>query len=245
MYLLMRWICMLGVALAAEASIMNHSETKPLVIVLMGPPGAGKGTHAGPLSAHMGLPHISTGDLFRENIRNQTELGKKAKEFIDQGKLVPDALVLDMLFDRVSREDCKQGYILDGFPRTLDQAKALDQKLQNKPTVINFQLCDEDVIARISGRIACKDCGRPHHKQFDPPKKEGVCDGCGGALYQRDDDFAAVVKKRLEVYRAQTMPLIEYYARQKGVLKEINSQQAKDVVFHNVLDSLPMQTAAK
>lgn len=210
----------------------------PFVIVLMGPPGAGKGTHAGPLSAQLGLPHISTGDLFRENIRNQTKLGKIAKGFIDQGQLVPDELVLDMLFERVAKEDCSQGYILDGTPRTLTQARVLDQKLEGRLIVLNFHLDDAEIIRRLSGRIACKNCGRPFHRQFELPKKEGTCDSCNGPLYQRDDDNEATVRKRLEVYRAQTLPLIEYYARQKGVLKEVNSHQEKDAVFQDVLEAL-------
>ncbi len=217
---------------------MDSSESKPLVVVLMGPPGAGKGTHAGPLSEHLGLPHISTGDLFRENIRSQTALGQKAKQFIDQGQLVPDDLVLDMLFERVA--ECKGGYILDGCPRTLYQAAALDRKVQghNRLIVLNFQIRDEELVRRLSGRLSCKGCGKTCHKQFAPPKRDGVCDSCSGALYQREDDQEAVIQKRLEVYRKQTLPLIEYYGRQKEVLKEINSEQKKDLVFSDVLEAL-------
>lgn len=245
-----RWmglICMVGAMLTGDVFAFSRPENKPAVVILMGPPGAGKGTHAGPLSEHLGLPHISTGDLFRENIRNQTPLGQKAKTFMDQGQLVPDELVLDMLFDRVSKEDCKHGYILDGFPRTLPQAKALDQRLNARHNVIalNFQLEDRAIIERITGRIACKQCGKPYHKIYDLPKKEGVCDTCGGALYQRDDDKEEIVRKRLEVYRAQTAPLIEYYAKQKGVLREIDSKNTKEHVFHDVLDAVPLPALAK
>lgn len=238
-------IVMLGVLLAGEAMALNRSENKPMVVILMGPPGAGKGTHAGPLSNHLHLPHISTGDLFRENIRNQTPLGVKAKGYMDQGNLVPDELVLDMLFDRVAKEDCKNGYILDGFPRTIAQAKALDQRLKghNRVIALNFNLPDEMIIERVSGRIACKNCGRPYHKKYDPPKQELVCDGCKGAIIQRDDDKEEIIRKRLEVYRAQTQPLIDYYAKQKEVLREIDSRKEKSQVFHDVLDAMPMALA--
>lgn len=218
-----------------------------MVIILMGPPGAGKGTHAGPLSQYLGLPHISTGDLFRENIRKQTLLGQKAKSYMDKGHLVPDELVLDMLFDRVSREDCKRGYILDGFPRTIPQAQALDQRIQRDSRVValNFHLVDPVIVERITGRIACKDCGRPFHKKYDPPQQEMICDGCGGKLYQRDDDKEEVIRKRLEVYRIQTEPLIAHYSRQQDVLRHIDSQKGKEQVFHDVLDSLPLAPALK
>lgn len=233
-------VFMLGVLIAGEAFSMNRLESKPLVIILMGPPGAGKGTHAGPLSQHLSLPHISTGDLLRENIRKETSLGLKAKGFMDQGNLVPDKLVLDILFDRVSQSDCKNGYILDGFPRTEPQAKALDQQIQKHHRVIalNFNLSDAAIIERVTGRIACKGCGRPYHKKFDPPQKEMVCDSCNGLLIQRDDDKEEVIKKRLEVYRLQTEPLIRHYASQK-VLREINSQNGKEQVFHDVLEAVP------
>jgi len=218
----------------------------PLVVILMGPPGAGKGTHAGPLSEQLGLPHISTGDLFREHIRSQSTLGIQAKSFMDKGNLVPDVLVLDMLFDRVSKVDCKNGYILDGFPRTMPQAKELDQRLgsRNRIIALNFNLPDSTIIERVIGRIACKNCGRPFHKKFDPPKIEKVCDNCSGPLHQRDDDKEEIIRKRLEVYRVQTEPLINYYAKQKSVLKEINSQNAKAQVFHDVMEALPSTPTA-
>ncbi len=239
-----RWIgliFMLSALLAGNAFAMNRTETKPLVVILMGPPGAGKGTHAAPLSEHLGLPHISTGDLFREHIRNQTSLGQQAKSYMDKGHLVPDSLVLDMLFNRVSKEDCKAGYLLDGFPRTLAQAKNLDDRLKNQHAVIalNFKIDDESVIERISGRIACKDCGRPYHKTFDPPKDLKICDHCGGPLYQRDDDKEEIIRQRLEVYRSQTQPLIEYYAKKNNTLREIDSENTKEKVFQDILEALP------
>ncbi len=237
---------MLGLLISGRATTAVHPENKPLVVILMGPPGAGKGTHAVPLSQQLGIPHISTGDLFRENIRAQTSLGNKAKKYMDKGQLVPDELVLDMLFDRVSHPDCKGGYILDGFPRTLAQAKVLDQRLaeQHQVVVLNFNLSDPMIIERVTGRIACKNCGRPYHKRFDPPKQESVCDQCHGKLIQRDDDREEIIRKRLEVYRIQTEPLIQYYAQQKGALKEIDSRGAKEQVFQQVLDSLPPLSTA-
>lgn len=216
----------------------------PLVIILMGPPGAGKGTHAGPLSRHLGLPHISTGDLFRENIRNQTPLGKKAKGFIDLGQLVPDSLVLDMLFDRVDLPDCKNGYILDGFPRTIPQAIEFDRRLKNtKVIALNFNLDDAIIIERITGRIACKQCGRPYHRKYDPPKKAMTCE-CGGPLFQRDDDREEIIKKRLEVYRLQTAPLIAHYTNQK-IVTEIDSQKEKHLVLQDVIDALPLVVSSR
>lgn len=210
-----------------------------LVVILMGPPGAGKGTHAGPLSKHLGLPHISTGDLFRENIRNQTPLGLKAKAYMDFGNLVPDELVLHMLLDRVARPDCAHGYILDGFPRNLAQAKILNVRIEHERVVaLNFNVPDAVIIERVTGRIACKKCGRPYHKQYDPPTHESVCDGCGGMLYQRDDDQEEIIRKRLEVYRQQTRPLIQYYAAQRDVLREIEADKSKEEVFVEVLDTV-------
>ncbi len=237
---------MFGVLLAGETAAMGRLE-KPLVVILLGPPGAGKGTHAAPLSQHLGLPHVSTGDLFRENIRNNTLLGQKAKSFMDKGNLVPDELVLDMLFQRTGKSDCKGGYILDGFPRTLTQAQELDKRLrtQNRVVVLNFKLSDPVIIERISGRIACKDCGRPYHKKYDPPKVEMTCDSCKGQLYQRDDDKEEIIRKRLAVYRVQTEPLIAYYTAQKGVLREIDSEKEKELVFHEVLEALPFQVATQ
>ncbi len=232
---------MVSLLVGGEASAMNRSESKPLVVILMGPPGAGKGTHAIPLSKHLHIPHISTGDLFRENIRKATPLGQKAKGYIDQGQLVPDELVLDMLFYRVSQADCKNGYILDGFPRTVAQAEAFDQKakVHHRLLALNFNLKDELIVQRVAGRIACKDCGRPYHKVYDPPAKENVCDHCDGTLYQRDDDKEEIIRKRLDVYRAQTEPLIHHYSRQRGVLSEIDSGKPKEQVFQDVLEAVP------
>ncbi len=234
------WAIMGCMLFAVEGTAMNRSEPKPLVIILLGPPGAGKGTHAAPLSGKLGLPHISTGDLFRENIRNATPLGQKVKSFMDSGNLVPDELVLDMLFDRILQPDCAKGYILDGFPRTLAQAKALDARLgnQNRVVALNFNIPDEDLIPRITGRLICKGCKKPYHKMFDPPAKQGICDVCGSSLYTRDDDTEEVVRKRLVIYHAETQPLIDYYAAKK-IVKEIDSKNAKERVFQDVLAALP------
>lgn len=183
----LRWLVVLCVILTGEGIAMSQSNTKPAtMVILLGPPGAGKGTHAAPLSEHLSLPHISTGDLFRENIRNNTDLGQKVKTFMDEGKLVPDELVLDMLFKRLHEPDCASGCILDGFPRTVAQAKALDAAF-NKSTrfvVLNFNVPDSVLIERISGRLICKECKRPYHNRFDPPKQPNICDACG-ALYAR------------------------------------------------------------
>ena len=242
------FVCMVSLLLAGEGSAMNRleKENRPLAVILMGPPGAGKGTHAGPLSAYLGIPHISTGDLFRENIRNQTPVGQKAKGYMDQGKLVPDEVVLEMLFERISRADCKGGAILDGFPRTVPQAKALDQTIgkTHRLLALNFNIPDELLVERITGRLACKQCGRPFHKKYDPPKQEGLCDSCGGALYQRPDDNEVVLVQRLAVYRKETQPLIEFYSLKKDVLREINSDNSKEQVFHDVLEAVPRHGAA-
>jgi adenylate kinase len=214
-----------------------------IVVILMGPPGVGKGTHAAPLSQELGLPHISTGDLFREHIRGASPLGIKAKGYIDKGHLVPDALVLDMLFDRVSLTDCQNGYILDGFPRTIAQAQALDERLNGSYRIIaiNFSLPDATIIERITGRMICKGCNRPYHKTFDPPKLEMICDACESDLFQRDDDREEIICKRLAVYYHQTQPLIDYYTKQQEVLHEIDSRNGKERVFRDVLDVMTLK----
>ena len=235
------WIVMGCILLTGQGVAMSQSNQKAAtIVVLLGPPGAGKGTHATAMSEHLSLPHISTGDLFRENIRNNTVLGQKVKSFMDQGKLVPDELVLDMLFDRMKASDCARGCILDGFPRTVAQAKALDAKLDKNTRLValNFNVPDSVLIERISGRLVCKDCKKPYHKRFDPPAQANVCDDCGGPLVSRDDDQENIVRKRLEVYHSESQPLIEYYAKKKDVLREIDSQNPKEQVFRDVLLAL-------
>ncbi len=238
---ILKWIVVGCIILTGQGFAMLKSNQKnPTVVILLGPPGAGKGTHASPLSEHLSIPHISTGDLFRDNIRNNTELGQQAKTFMDQGKLVPDELVLDMLFKRMTAPDCARGCILDGFPRTLAQAKALDAKLDKKThvVVLNFNVPDSVLIERITGRMVCKDCKKPYHKRFDPPRQPNVCDTCGGVLIAREDDQESVIRNRLEIYHKESQSLIDYYAKKKNTLHEIDSQNAKEQVFRDILVAL-------
>jgi adenylate kinase len=197
----------------------------PAYIVLLGPPGVGKGTQAEILSEKTGLPHISSGDLFRENMKNKTELGRKAQEFMDKGELVPDDLTIAMVEERLSRPDCKKGVILDGFPRTPAQARALKELLAARSaevTIVPFLNAAADVLVeRISGRLTCRAEGHVYHRTFNPPRVEGTCDEDGSELYQREDDSADTVRRRIRVYMEQTSPLIEFY-RSEGVLEEID-----------------------
>jgi adenylate kinase len=219
-----------------------HAEekaTSPTVLILLGPPGSGKGTQAAMLHDKFQLPHISTGDLLREHIRKGTELGQKAQVYIDKGQLVPDSLIMDLLFDRVSQKDCVKGYILDGFPRTLPQAESLQNRLKGRvtPIIINLDLKDSDVIERLSKRVTCEKCGTPYHLTYSPPKAEGTCDKCGGHLVQRSDDTKEVISKRLKVYHEQTEPLIKYYESAK-LLHTVSCEQPKDKVFQDILSQV-------
>ena len=208
-----------------------------MYILLMGPPGAGKGTQAAKLVDKYQIPHISTGDIFRWNIKEGTELGVKAKSYIDAGKLVPDELTCDIVTSRLLEEDCAEGFLLDGFPRTIFQAEILDKFLENHNMklhlVINLNVPAEKIIDRLSGRRICKNCGASYHIVNIPPAKEGVCDRCGGELYQRADDNRETVENRINVYFAQTAPLIEYYEK-AGVLATVNGDQAMDNVFSDI-----------
>jgi adenylate kinase len=217
-----------------------ESAPNPLVLILLGPPGSGKGTQAAMLQDQLHLPHISTGDLLRDHVRRGTELGKRAQTFMDNGQLVPDALILDMLFERVSQRDCANGYILDGFPRTLPQAEALQARLKGKPApvVINLDLPDVTIIKRLTNRVSCEKCGTPYHLIYSPPKTQGKCDKCDGQLVQRSDDTEAVITKRLKIYHEQTAPLIAYYAKQK-LLHTINCDTPKENVFSQVIAQIP------
>ncbi|MBE5869333.1 MAG: adenylate kinase [Lachnospiraceae bacterium] len=203
-------------------------------IIMLGAPGAGKGTQAKMLAKEYGIPHISTGDIFRANIKNGTQLGMEAKKYMDQGLLVPDELTVKILLDRVAQEDCKNGYVLDGFPRTIPQAEVLDQALNNLGDQIDYAIDvdvpDENIINRMSGRRACLSCGATYHVVHIPPKAEGVCDTCGQALVLRDDDKPETVKSRLEVYHKQTQPLIEFYSK-KGVLRSVDGTVDMQDVF--------------
>ena len=206
-------------------------------IIMLGAPGAGKGTHAKKITEKFGIPAISTGDIFRENIKNGTELGKKAKEYLDAGNLVPDELVCDLVVDRLKQDDCKNGYILDGFPRTIPQAEALTAALAKDDDAIDYALEifleDQAIIDRMSGRRVCKSCGATYHVVTIPPKTEGVCDECDGELIVRDDDAPETVKKRLDVYHEQTAPLIDYYKKQ-GILKVIDGSKGLDTCFEEI-----------
>lgn len=196
-----------------------------MIVVLLGPPGAGKGTQAERLAAGMGLVHVASGDLFREALAAQTPLGRQAQQYMERGELVPDDLTVRMVLERMAQPDCQAGVVLDGFPRTVAQAEALDQALaaQGKQVdaVLLIAVSDEVVLERLTGRRICRNCQAPYHIVFNPPAAEGRCDRCGGPLYQRDDDREETVRRRLEVYQAQTAPLISYY-RQRGLLREVD-----------------------
>ena len=210
-------------------------------IIMLGAPGAGKGTQAKMIADKYQIPHISTGDIFRANIKNGTELGKKAKEYMDQGLLVPDELVVDLVVDRLAQEDCVNGCVLDGFPRTIPQAEALDAALAAKGEAIDYAIDvdvpDENIINRMSGRRACVACGATYHIVHIPTKVEGVCDRCGESLILRDDDKPETVKKRLDVYHAQTQPLIDYYTA-KNVLKSVDGTVDMSAVFQAIVNIL-------
>lgn len=210
-------------------------------IVMLGAPGAGKGTQAKKISAKYNIPHISTGDIFRANIKEGTELGKKAKEYMDQGLLVPDELVLDLIVDRLGKDDCKNGYVLDGFPRTIPQAEALEKALGKQGQKIDYALDidvpDENIINRMSGRRACVGCGATYHLVYAPTKVEGVCDVCGKNLILRDDDKPETVKKRLSVYHEQTKPLIDYYEN-AGTLRTLDGTIDIEDVFQAIVKIL-------
>lgn len=210
-------------------------------IIMLGAPGAGKGTQAKMLADKYMIPHISTGDIFRASIKNGTELGQKAKTYMDQGLLVPDELVCDLVVDRVQQEDCKEGYILDGFPRTIPQAEALDVALAKLGTkidyAVNVEVPDENIVRRMSGRRACVACGSTYHIVHNPTKTEGICDRCGKELILRDDDKPETVTKRLNVYHEQTQPLIDYYTKQ-GALAEVDGTMSMDDVFNAIVKLL-------
>ena len=207
-------------------------------IIMLGAPGAGKGTQAEMICEKYGLPHVSTGDIFRANIKNGTELGKEAKQYMDKGQLVPDELTVKILLDRVAQDDCKNGYVLDGFPRTIPQAEVLEEalnKLGDKiDYAINVEVPDENIINRMSGRRACVNCGATYHVVYAPTKVEGICDKCGEKLILRDDDKPETVKSRLDVYHQQTQPLIEFYSK-KNILKEVDGTVSMNDVFNNIV----------
>lgn len=212
--------------------------------VLLGPPGAGKGTQAVRLVEKYEIPHISTGDIFRKNIKEGTELGKKAQEYMNAGALVPDELVVDLVKDRLQQDDCKNGFLLDGFPRTIFQAEKLDEFLSESnlkmDIVINLKVEKEALIKRLTGRRVCKDCGASYHIVNVPPKKEGVCDICGGELIQRKDDNIETVENRINVYEDQTAPLIGYY-KEAGSLVDFDGEASLDEVFDAIVQAIGEQ----
>lgn len=213
-------------------------------VVLLGAPGAGKGTQAKKLVEKYGIPQISTGDLLRAAVAAGTELGKEAKSYMDRGDLVPDSVVLGMVKERLSQDDCKKGYILDGFPRNTKQAEALDEMLAslNMPltAALSVDVPFDDLMKRLTGRRTCKSCGQMYNIYFSAPSKEGTCDKCGGELFQRDDDKEETIKKRLEVYNAQTAPLFDYY-KKKGILKSVAGTGSIDEIFKSVCDALGLK----
>lgn len=210
-------------------------------IIMLGAPGAGKGTQAKMIAAKYGIPHISTGDIFRANIKNGTELGKKAKAYMDDGHLVPDELTVALVLDRIKKQDCMKGYILDGFPRTIPQAEALDSALNDRGEkieyAINIDVPDENIVNRMAGRRACVSCGATYHVVYNPTQKEGVCDLCQGKLVLREDDKPETVEKRLQIYHAQTTPLIDHY-NAKGVVHVVDGTVDIDVVFASIVKFL-------
>lgn len=207
-------------------------------IIMLGAPGAGKGTQAKMIAEKYGIPHISTGDIFRSNIKDGTELGMEAKKYMDQGLLVPDELTVKILLDRVARADCRNGYVLDGFPRTIPQAEVLDQALEKISDQIDFavnvSVPDENIVKRMSGRRACVGCGATYHIEHIPPKKEGICDTCGMELILREDDKPETVQNRLNVYHSQTQPLIEFYQK-KGILQTVDGTVDMKAVFDAIV----------
>lgn len=210
-------------------------------IIMLGAPGAGKGTQAKQIADKYTIPHISTGDIFRANIKEGTELGKKAKTYMDQGLLVPDELVCELVVDRIQQDDCENGFVLDGFPRTIPQAEALTAALEkigsSMDYAIDVDVPDENIITRMSGRRACLNCGATYHIINIPTKVEGICDRCGNEVVLRDDDKAETVQKRLEVYHEQTQPLIDYYKNQ-GILRTVDGTQPMDQVFDAIVEIL-------
>ena len=210
-------------------------------IIMLGAPGAGKGTQAKQIADKYSIPHISTGDIFRANIKNGTELGKKAKQYMDQGALVPDELTCDLVMDRIQQDDCRNGFVLDGFPRTIPQAEALDAALgkinEKMDYAIDVDVPDENIVNRMSGRRACLNCGATYHLISIPPKVEGICDRCGSEIVLREDDKPETVQKRLKVYHEQTQPLIDYYKNQ-GILKSVDGTQPMDEVFKAIVTIL-------
>lgn len=224
-----------------SAPLLEAKEqcSSPTILILLGPPGVGKGTQAALLKEHLETPHISTGDLLRDHIQKKSTLGMQAQAYMDRGELVPDSLMIDMLFERVAQPDCQKGYILDGFPRTLVQAEAYHKRLGSsaQTVVLSLSLDQKSIVGRLSKRRTCKSCNAPFHLDYHPPKKEGVCDRCNAPLIQRSDDKEEVIQKRLSTYEAQTAPLLAYY-KEKHLFKEIPSKGSSDQISKQILCAL-------
>lgn len=222
---------------------MATDSTQPKYILLLGAPGAGKGTQAALLQERLGLPHVASGDLFRDNLKRETELGLKAKSYMERGELVPDDVTIAMVLERLSRPDTAKGALLDGFPRTIQQAEALDAALAAQgrkiEKVINFNVSEDALMARLTGRWICRNCQATYHTLYNPPKQPGLCDVCGGELYQRPDDTPETVANRLRVYFNQTRPLIDYYQK-RGQLVDINGEQEIEQVQQDIVQALSM-----
>lgn len=208
----------------------------PLVIIFLGPPGIGKGTQAAKVSEQLGFPHISTGDILRDNIKRQTQLGKQTQELIETGRYVPDDIINKMIENRIAHEDCARGYILDGFPRTLHQAEWLNDFLEGKAQVkvICYNASDDTIVERLSGRLTCKGCGKTYHKLFSPPQEDNRCDSCSGDLIQRKDDQESVIRQRLAVYQKETSPLVDFYQK-RGLLETVFCECSIDKIFEETL----------
>ena len=236
---LLRFTLLVFMIVAAPVLEAKEQTQQTVVVILLGPPGAGKGTQATMLCDTLQVPHISTGNILRANVKEETPLGKQAKSFMEQGKLVPDDLILDMLFERVSQKDCQKGYILDGFPRTLAQAKAYHQRLSasTKSVALNLDLADGIIIERLSKRLVCTKCSAPFHLKYSPPTVEGICDHCKGELVHRSDDKEEVIQNRLHVYHDQTAPLISYYSKEQG-LYNVSCTQPIENVLQEILNYL-------
>ncbi len=230
---------LLGILTVMTEPTFAQEETKT-VVILLGPPGSGKGTQAVQVSKTLGIPHISTGDLFRYNIKNQTPLGVKVKEYLDAGKLVPDSLTLDMLFDRLKADDCKKGYLLDGVPRTVSQAETLEAYFKGFPCrliVCNLMVSDDEVLKRITGRRSCPQCSAIYHVDANPPKVAGKCDKCGSDLIQRSDDQAEVVQERLKAYYSQTKPVEDFY-KKTATVHQIDGSAGQEKVFTALMQAI-------
>ncbi|WP_022670793.1 adenylate kinase [Hippea alviniae] len=212
-----------------------------MILILLGAPGVGKGTQGVLISKEYGIPQISTGDILRKEVKEETELGKKAKQYMDKGELVPDDIIIDMMEKRIKEDDCKNGFILDGFPRTTTQAEAFDEMLKKNSLsldkVLLIDVPEEEIVERLTGRRVCPNCGAVYHIKNNPPKQEGICDKCGSKLIQRDDDTEEVVRNRLEVYKKSTMPLVEYYEKQ-GKLVKIDGTGRIEEIFERIKKAL-------